>query len=475
MAQDIVARGLGARALSRSASLAARPPRFAFYDDFNRGPTSPGGLGTPASGAAYDLRGNGGSVVATSGYILNGKFMGSASAVAIYAVQTAKGPVAEIGCVFGWDVAAGAGAAASVAFGVSTNPGGASLISNLPLHVTVTQQSCSIGVFRSGVLTAVKTITFAAALTNGVDYSAHFQIDGNQVRYTVAGYSGVVYMAQLAMYYAAANYPFWELYYGPAADPSAMPYFKAAWYGCSAGGAADLASLLMAYWKLNNTGWTDATGGGSTLAGTNTPTTTTGVLGNGVNLTRASSQKLSAANSDYLKGSARDFTLSCWFKPTATPGASTYHPLVSKAGSSSNVEFALYVDGSAGSGGVVTATGSPDGTFGSAAFASATGVPILGGATYHAALVRDAVEKTIRLYVNGSLQGNANLTSVFEGASTFDIGFSGALNGIRAGSYWDGMIDEVALFASPLGQGGALRADQIRRLYNDGEGITYPF
>jgi hypothetical protein len=176
---------------------------------------------------------------------------------------------------------------------------------------------------------------------------------------------------------------------------------------------------------------------------------------NSINL-NGSSQYATLPNSSTFDPGTGTYTILGWFKTSATYGSAGYilHnygsgviPSVSLGVNSADQKlYAMLRDGG---GNMVSVTGQ--------------GSAVNDGTWHFAALVRDS-QTSIKVYLDGSLLGSSSTPGMgsitFSGLGPFSIGRRSGNND----SYFNGQIDEIALFNS------ALTATQISNLYNAGVG-----
>jgi len=216
---------------------------------------------------------------------------------------------------------------------------------------------------------------------------------------------------------------------------------------------------LVGYWRFEDNALDETTNNNDlTLSGS--PAYTTGKFGKGLDLEYSSSQY--ASITDALQTGldlASDFTFEAWIKPeqlASTLGAAMM--IVAKDGvspantrsysfyvNSDNTLFCDYFD----SAGNRTAKDSDSGVIDTA------------GIWYHVAVTCDISAHEMVFYVNGSSVASGgttvSATSINNSATAFDVG---ARAYVTAPRYFDGVIDEVAVFSR------VLTATEISNLYN---------
>ncbi len=197
---------------------------------------------------------------------------------------------------------------------------------------------------------------------------------------------------------------------------------------------------LQGYWKLEANG-NDSGPNGYNLTANGSPSFVTGKFGNAVDLESTSSQNLSIADGSCpnleISGSK---TWMCWFKPESI----STQVILGKVTGASGVQIfftttyiQFYHNG--------TAT---NGTVSSSA-------PLIAGQWYHVAGIYDSSAGKLRLYLNGVLVSEVTATGTSsDGNSPFYIGRN------DEGNYFDGIIDDVAIFNR------ALTDAEVSTLYN---------
>ena len=218
---------------------------------------------------------------------------------------------------------------------------------------------------------------------------------------------------------------------------------------------------LVSYWKLNEASGTRSDSVGSNnLADNNTVTRATGKQSGAGNFTFSNSEYLNIASNSSLHIGASSFTFCAWVYLASKP---TYAYILSKRNEETS-EREYFLD--------YTSTTdrfrfgvSANGTTNTFVAADTFGAPST-GTWYFLIASYDADTDTLSLSVNN---GTANTTAfsntVFEGTGNFTIGGGNNTPVI----FWDGYIDEVGFWKR------VLTTEEKARLYNSGNGITYPF
>lgn len=202
---------------------------------------------------------------------------------------------------------------------------------------------------------------------------------------------------------------------------------------------------LQGYWRLESDG-TDSSGNGYTLSPGTAPTYTTGKFGNGADFETTSSQYITRSEAGLRFNGAK--TISCWIKPESLYGDQYF---VGLWNSSPNNYYQLKIDSS---GGLTFQVGGVSGAVTSDAKVSI-------GSWYHVAGSWDGT--TYSVYVNGTKKSGASGGSeLSQDAGGFSIGRTGDY----AGGYFDGIIDDVAVFDRALTDAEILTlCDVTRKAY----------
>jgi hypothetical protein len=197
-----------------------------------------------------------------------------------------------------------------------------------------------------------------------------------------------------------------------------------------------------AEWKLDeNTGSSakDTSGNGNNGTLTSSPTWTRGKIGAGLNLTAASSQYVSAADSSTLDNGGA-MTIEVWIKPTATSLDGNYHDILGKGDSgAANIDYALSL----------LAADKLSFYWGSAASYEdwqITGTSVFtANQWHHVVATRNSALNAVYFYVNG-VKYTASNTAIDIAPSNSTHGFSIGRPGEYVGQYFDGVIDNVRLY-----------------------------
>jgi hypothetical protein len=220
-----------------------------------------------------------------------------------------------------------------------------------------------------------------------------------------------------------------------------------------------LSTNLLAYYKLDETSGTTAEDSHGDNDGTanNARVFTAesgGILGtNGADFTQGNDTINVGSSFNFAYNS--DFTISFWMKPTSH---STYQFILSNIPASNTGLFVYGFDLFNSVPRFLTTLG------GSANFV-ATGDNSITSTSYHH-VVGVYSNKAMSIYVDGTLDGTGTYdrTSGTTPSSNLIFGQRGTL-----ASYYDGLLDEVGIWSR------ALTAEEVSELYNDGDGLAYPF
>lgn len=223
---------------------------------------------------------------------------------------------------------------------------------------------------------------------------------------------------------------------------------------------ANLKTNLYAYWGLDESSGNAADSvGSSTLTNTNSITYTTGLVNNAASLASASSQYYTTADSAALSPTG-NASWSFWIKPGPTSIGSVADPVVFHKATASNYSYYIQITTTS-----LTLAASSNGTsFGSATVTLDT--MVLTGTWYHLVVLYNAASGKIQVYQNGVSKGTATgtlPTAIFDGTAPLEIG----RYGLGASNYYNGMLDEIALYSREVTYGDVLD------LYNGGYGIPY--
>jgi hypothetical protein len=210
----------------------------------------------------------------------------------------------------------------------------------------------------------------------------------------------------------------------------------------SASGKSSLLTGLVSYYAMESE-WVDSLGVNN-LTATAAPTQAAGIIGQALSVASASSQYLSGAVAGLLTSAG---SYSMWMKPNGVQNAGPI-PLSLGAGTT-NVNFMQFTNAS------------------NACFCNFPAINLglgnlAGGSWYH--VVATWAGTACAAYLNGVLQNSGTAT-----VSALSKIFLGSDATPTAAHYFNGLIDEVGLWAVTLGQ------SQVTSLFNSGAAVTWPF
>lgn len=436
-----------------------------FFDNFSRADTSAGSLGTVPGQSAYTMqRYNGSALVpATDGYIQSGRYVSQSGSV-VYATQDVRGPVNLIGAKIGWSV--GNGGASAGTFTLLISPvGGASLITNVSLHLVVTRSFFQIQYIKAGAFTTLLTYSFLNTIPLNQEVVCEARIDGNVILYNVNGVTGRLKNPMFASL-GLGQFATWEHFYATS-SVSELVYTTAVWAGTSNPvGNNPPQDLAVAAYRFKSTSWLDSSGQGHTLTGSGSPTVVAGVQfpsGKAVNLLAASSQFLTATSFDDAVLAGKDFTWVMWVTLLSLPGS--FYSLLNKVSAGGAIEYELYVASS----GQVVAQVQPGGT--GTVYAPSSSSNLAVGTPSLVAFRYRSQDQTTGVSINaGAFASVTTVGGIFGGTAALNIGRS-----VRLSAFCDAKFEELTLFSSPPGHGGALSTENLLRIYKDGDGMQWPY
>jgi len=456
---QILARdGLGA---TRAATL---PSAGAYFDDFDRPDTAYGDLGLPPIGGAYDLR-TASAVSASVGKIENGRVV-SQEGQTLYAIQTLPSDCNEIEAVNSWLAGSGsAGDYSTFALLIGAQNAGADLYENLALHFTVRRDTWLLQYVVAGTtpspFVTVARGNFPTLLSLDTPYRFKFTIDGQIVRYEIAGVLGETKPVQGFVTGKLGRYATFEHYYEGNVAKGDRPCTHMCRAGYALARNTSLGQRMLAQWRMHNTNWRDAVQG-RTLTPGGSPTVAPGRFGNAALLRRASNQFLARASDSDLLLNGKSWTVVVLFKPTAADaGVAEFQFLISKG-----VEWGMYLD--------CLNSQVRFGASSTAAF-DATKNALAGSYNpngWNFAVLRySASEQKLYGSVNGGFENSFTIASIYEGSGALQIGLATGWPGAFGTPYFNGLIDEVTIYATAPGHGGSLNDYEIATLYDDGGSV----
>jgi hypothetical protein len=206
---------------------------------------------------------------------------------------------------------------------------------------------------------------------------------------------------------------------------------------------------LQSHWKLGGSnGGADASGNANTVTFANAPGTTSDRAGtSGAALTFNGTNQYGTATRGASGGGS--YTVSAWLKLDAT-GGGAWPGAVSQEGSQASSFFLRY----SGPLNNWVFTVVHDDVPNAPHLNLHSTVTAQAGVWTHVAGVYDAGSNTVRIYVNGNLEGTGTVPRTFYGAGPVNIGRD-KYNGI-IWTHWRGGIDDVRIHA------GALSGDEIK-------------
>ena len=219
---------------------------------------------------------------------------------------------------------------------------------------------------------------------------------------------------------------------------------------------AALIDNIIAYYKLDDVN--DAHDSFN-LTNNNSATFVAGKIGNGVNLVKASSQYLSVANNLGVDGGA--ITISAWLKVGTQPASGEINIVASQFSNPTQTGYDLWYANNSGTlqvkGNRAKANVADTGTFFNFTFTA--------DVWFHFVLTYDGTD--IRTYIDGVLKDTTAASGNGTG-STASLTTIGSYHGGGTNNF-DGVVDEVGYWSR------ALSSAEIEELYNNGNGLQYPF
>jgi hypothetical protein len=211
---------------------------------------------------------------------------------------------------------------------------------------------------------------------------------------------------------------------------------------------------ILAYWKLDDTGWTDSTGNGYTLTENGGVSLGTGIINNGAVFSDTAG--LQSLYVDNLIGvGTGSASASFWVNPY-TYGSGGYEDYAGSA-------FSYNYNVSSGWLFIFNTNGNLRLFNGSLVYESTSVIPL--NTWTHICLTRDE-NSNANIYINGSLDGSfiedsyiSTTTSIFGRPTDND---NGSL-------HYNGIVDEAGVWNRALSQA------EVTKLYNLGNAIQYPF
>ena len=229
--------------------------------------------------------------------------------------------------------------------------------------------------------------------------------------------------------------------------------------------AAVQATAPLAWWRLGEPSGTvsDDEIGSANADYINTPTLGVASLLSGdtntsVTFSRASLEHTSA-NTNMPAGSSAGFSAKGWVR-FATVTAATRYPVVRWFGGTGAPDTQLYYNVAVGAWRYLYQDATGFRNTHSDAWTPSTAT------TYFIVVTHDYSAETVKFYVNGALLSTEDVS--VNGVPVVHAAGSSASVGRAASDYWDGTLDEVALY------NGVLTPTQVLALYNAGSGAAGP-
>lgn len=212
---------------------------------------------------------------------------------------------------------------------------------------------------------------------------------------------------------------------------------------------------LSAYYRFESGALTtDSSGNSHTLTNNNSVTSVAAVHGNGADIEASSSQGFSISDhADF--DLTTDWSMVGWFKPESQPGVGASLAMMAKyLPTGNNRSYAITYFNNSGTY-QIRCVFSVDGS----ATSSYTVNQVLSNDTwYHIGITLSG--GNLNFYVNGSLVGTStSVTTPYIGTGDFEVGQ------FNAGSFWDGIIDDFAVFKREL------NSQEIKSLYQGGSDL----
>ncbi len=218
-----------------------------------------------------------------------------------------------------------------------------------------------------------------------------------------------------------------------------------------------LLNQLISYWPLNESSGTrfDAHNGNN-LTDVNSVGSAAGKISLAADFEVDASQRLSCADNASLSCGDQDFEFSCWIKAESF----TDNGCIIAKNVAGSTEYRLYVNTS---GVLVWSVYSAAGELSGGGVSSAAALSL--GTWYFINVWHDATNNLVGLKVNNGTAVTSDQTGgCYDGAGSFYMGAQDAA--IR----YDGLVDEVGFW-----KGRILTAAERTALYNNGNGLAYPF
>ncbi len=241
-----------------------------------------------------------------------------------------------------------------------------------------------------------------------------------------------------------------------------------AWTGQDAtltasGGGLGLQTDLTAFWEFENTGWTDATGNGTTLTAVGSPTSVTGKVGNAASLGN-SANALTAASNTNISAGGGSFSAAVWVNSASVPGQTT---------AIFNKDLNTFGNREWGFGSTFSGTNRWSCLVSNTSTTTFTAVAASGSGDFstgwhHLVMTYDSGSKAVVLYLDGSATGTgATLTGTLNSSASATLNFGRMGAGTPIGSN-PILVDQAGFW-----KGRVLSAADVTALYNGGSGLSY--
>lgn len=222
-----------------------------------------------------------------------------------------------------------------------------------------------------------------------------------------------------------------------------------------------LLTSLVSYWQLEEAaGATRADSfGTNNLTDNNTVGQAVGIIGNAASFSSGSSQFLSVNNNATLQLGGTDFTIQAWVYLTNKSAIKTF--LAKWNLDISSVEYICYYDNGTDN---LTFGTSPNGSSGDVLLAASNFGSVPLNTWLHFFATYDSVGGQMAVSINNGTANTAAQGAVYTGTSTLNLGRQQTSGGLQ---YWDGRIDEVAIWKR------VLTSAEHSQLWNGGQGLSF--
>jgi hypothetical protein len=228
--------------------------------------------------------------------------------------------------------------------------------------------------------------------------------------------------------------------------------------GGGAGEPSQLLDSLFAYYPLDeSSGNFEDVHGGRDLTASGTLTySVSGKVGTCVTFITDGQGKYTADDFEF----AGSFSISAWVK---TGNASTWQGIVTYYGNGGSGDRGWSLRKNAGGAGSATGVAVMYYVGGNVLSVSTSAINDDGW--HHVVFTFDSSDDNMRVYVDGDLEDTDNNTN----AAAYDTDCDLEIGSVDDGQFWDGEIDEVAIY-----RGRALAEGSVDSLWNTGSGLAYP-